>query len=53
MKCDARKEFQRAKQEGLQPETIQSLARNFFKFVREQSQLKRATSYQQSVTTGA
>ena len=29
LKGDAKKEFQRAKQEGLQPEIIQSLVRNF------------------------
>ena len=37
------KKFQRAKREGLQPETIQSLARNFFKLVREHNQLKRTS----------
>ena len=43
LKGDAKKEFQRAKREGLQPETIQSLARNFYKLVREHNQLKKAS----------
>ena len=40
LKNEARREFQKAKKHGLQPETIQPLARKFFELVREHSRLK-------------
>ena len=43
LKKTARKEFQRAKREGLPPESIRALAQNFFTLVREHNHLKRAS----------
>ena len=43
LKKAARKEFQRAKREGLPPESIRVLAQNFFTLVREHNKLKRVS----------
>ena len=43
LKNEARKEFRRAKEQGLPIESIQMFARTFFKLVREHSHLKRAS----------
>ena len=43
LKNEARREFQKAKKDGLSPENIQPLARKFFDLVREHSRVKRSS----------
>ena len=43
LKNEARREFQKAKKDGVSPENIQQLARKFFDLVREHSRVKRSS----------